>query len=258
MNKKVIRLITFVSAFLCLLWLFGLGWTLNKYYAEKPDKIETVKKTADKKENKHKLKITALGDSLTKGIGDDKGKGYTGDIVDELKKRSKKQVNLVNLAISGQTSDQLKKQIQQPEIQRQIGTADTVLFTIGGNDLFRGGQGLIDYKTENILSIENKYLDNLRFILGQIRLINANANIFFIGLYNPFFNLSEGKDTSKIVRKWNYDSAEVSAEYPKVVFVPTFDLFELKVNDYLYSDKFHPNAKGYHLIAERTAALLTW
>ena len=63
---------------------------------------------------------------------------------------------------------------------------------------------------------------------------------------------------SKVVRKWNYDSAEISALFPKIVFVPTFDLFELKVNDYLYSDKFHPNQKGYRLIAERVAALMTW
>ncbi len=258
MNKKAIRLITIISAFLGMLWLVGLGWTLKEYYAEKPDKIEIVNKTAEKEVNKGTLKITALGDSLTKGLGDDTGKGYTGDIVDEIKKRTKKKVNLVNLAISGQTSDQLKNQIQQPEVGRQLSTADYILFTIGGNDLFRGGQGLQDYQTGNIAAVENKYLENLRFILGKIREINSDANIFFIGLYNPFINLSEGKDTSKIVRKWNYDSAEVSADFPKVVFVPTFDLFELKVNDYLYSDKFHPNAKGYHLIAERTAALLTW
>jgi lysophospholipase L1-like esterase len=258
-NKNIIRLITYFSALLCLIWLFGLGWTINKYYAAaKPDKINPVKTASKKAEDKKTMNIVALGDSLTKGLGDDTGKGYVGDITDQVKKRTSKQVSMLNLGINGQTSDELRKQVQQPEVLRQIASADMVLITIGGNDLFRGGQGLVDYKTDNIMAIEKKYLDNLRFILTQVRQANPIANVFFVGLYNPFINLSTGKETSKVVRRWNYDSAEVSAEFPKVVFVPTFDLFELKVNDYLYSDKFHPNSKGYHLIAERVAALLTW
>ncbi len=53
-------------------------------------------------------------------------------------------------------------------------------------------------------------------------------------------------------------AVELSANYKQTVFVPTFDLFQLKVDDYLYTDKFHPNAKGYKLIAERVASLITW
>lgn len=204
------------------------------------------------------MNILALGDSLTKGMGDDTGKGYVGDILDQVKERSHKHVSLLNLGISGQTSDQLKTQVQQPEVIRQMKNANIVLITIGGNDLFRGGEGLVDYKSNNIQAIENKYLDNLRYIFTQIRNANAAADVFFVGIYNPFINLSTGKETSKVVRHWNYDTAEVCADFPKIIFVPTFDLFELKVNDYLYSDKFHPNSKGYRLIAERVAALLTW
>lgn len=218
-----------------------------------------VKKTGTKTENiKNTINIVALGDSLTKGMGDDTGKGYVGDIADEAKKRTSKKVSLLNLGINGQTSDQLRKQLQKPEVQRQIKGADIILITIGGNDLFRGGQGLVDYKSENMVKIKKKYLDNLKSILGQVHLVNSGSTVFFVGLYNPFGNLSTGKETSKVVRRWNYDSAEISADFPKVIFVPTFDLFELKVNDYLYSDKFHPNAKGYRLIAERVAGLLTW
>nr|WP_251551888.1 SGNH/GDSL hydrolase family protein [Neobacillus muris] len=208
--------------------------------------------------NKKGLTITAIGDSLTRGTGDETGKGYVGVLADELKERTNQPIQLTNLGINGQTSGQLREQVQQIEVGRQIQKADMVLVTIGGNDLFRGGEGLMDLETNTISEIEKKYIDNLNFIFQQIRKNNEDATVFFIGLYNPFIELDQGKEMSKIVRRWNYDSAEVSAAFPKVVFVPTFDIFELNVNDYLYTDKFHPNTKGYRLIAERVASLVTW
>ncbi len=257
MNKNVIRSITAIAVLFCLLWLIGLGWAVGEYYAGKPEKVPEAK-VSKKVENKKGLTIVALGDSLTRGTGDETGKGYVGDLIDEIKDKTKRPVQLTNLGIIGQRSDQLRSQVQETEVGRQIQKADIVLVTIGGNDLFRGGQGLSDFKTDEIATIEKKYLDNLKYIFDQIRKYNSNANVFFIGLYNPFIELDQGKEMSKVVRQWNYDSAEVSAIYPKIVFVPTFDLFELRVNDYLYTDKFHPNSKGYRLIAERVASLLTW
>lgn len=258
LNKDIIRFITVTGVLFCLLWLIGLGWTVKEYYAVKPEKIPQKTTVTSKVESKKGLTIVALGDSLTRGTGDETGKGYVGDLIDEIKTKTKRQVQLTNLGINGQRSDQLRQQVRQSEVQRQIQKADMVLVTIGGNDLFRGGQGLEDFQTEDIPVIEKKYLDNLKFVFQQIRQVNSNATVFFIGLYNPFIDLNQGKDISKLIRHWNYDSAEISAEFPKIVFVPTFDLFELKVNDYLYSDKFHPNTKGYRLIAERVASLLTW
>lgn len=258
MGKNTIRTITAVGGLFCLLWLSGLAWAVSEYYTGKPDKVPATNTATQKVENTKGLTIVALGDSLTRGTGDETGKGYVGDLTDEIKKKTKKQVQLTNLGINGQTSNQLRKQVQQTEVARQIKKADIVLVTIGGNDLFRGGQGLSDYSSANIAKIEKQYLANLKFILEQIRKNNQTANVFFIGLYNPFIELEQGKEMSKVVRHWNYDSAEISAAFPKIVFVPTFDLFELKVNDYLYSDKFHPNSKGYRLIAERVASLLTW
>jgi len=252
-----IRLITIGSSLLCLLWLTGLGWTLSEYYAAAPAKLKPDR-TITKKPEKKGLVLVALGDSLTKGLGDETGKGYVGVVKNEVEKRMKKQVRLLNLGINGQTSAQLKKQVMQPEVRRQIASADLVMLTIGGNDLFRGGKGLFDYRTANLAKAEKNYLANLKVIFTQIRKANPHVTVYFVGLYNPFIQLSTGKETSKVVRKWNYDSAEVSAAFPQIIFVPTFDLFELKVNDYLYSDKFHPNAKGYRLIAERVAALLAW
>ncbi|WP_246277221.1 SGNH/GDSL hydrolase family protein [Neobacillus endophyticus] len=258
MNKNSIRTITVVAILFCLICIFGLGVTFKEYYADKPDIIPKLSRVDKKVETKKELTIVALGDSLTRGTGDETGKGYVGDVVDEIKKKTNKTVRLTNLGINGQTSDQLRQQIQQIEVGRQLQKADVILLTIGGNDLFRGGQGLMDYQTRDIAVIERKYLGNLKFIFQQIRRNNPSANVFFVGLYNPFMDLAQGKEMAKVIRKWNYDSAEASADFPKIVFVPTFDLFELKVNDYLYSDKFHPNTKGYRLIAERVASLLTW
>jgi lysophospholipase L1-like esterase len=247
-----------VSVFFCLLWLVGLGWAVGEYYAGKPDIIPKQTTIEKKVEDKEGLHIVALGDSLTRGTGDETGKGYVGVLIDEIKEKSKQDVRLTNLGISGQESDQLKQQIQQAEVQRQIKTADMIVVTMGGNDLFRGGQGLIEFDPEDITDIEGKFLENMNFIFQQIRTSNPKSNVFFIGLYNPFIDLEQGKEMSAVVRHWNYQSAELSASFPNIVFVPTFDLFELKVNDYLYSDKFHPNTKGYRLIAERVASLLTW
>lgn len=257
LNKNVIRSVTIIATLFSLLWLAGLGWAVGEYYAGKPDKIPQKSTISNVEKNKG-LSIVTLGDSLTRGTGDETGKGYVGILMDEIKKKSKQEVQLTNLGIVGQRSNQLKKQVQQTEVQRQIQTADLILVTIGGNDLFRGGQGLEDFNTEEIVEIEKKYLENITSILQQIRGANNNATVFLIGLYNPFSDLEQGAEMSKVVRHWNYQSAEVSAAFPKIVFVPTFDLFELQVNDYLYSDKFHPNTEGYRLIAERVASLLTW
>lgn len=258
LSNNIIRSITIFAVSLCLLWLIGLGWAVGEYYAGKPEKAPQTAKVATKVANKKGLTVVALGDSLTRGTGDETGKGYVGVVADEIKEKTKRPVQLTNLGINGQRSEQLKMQVQQAEVGRQLQKADVILVTIGGNDLFRGGQGLIDFQSGDIAGIEKKYLSNLKFIFEQIRKNNKQANVFFIGLYNPFIQMDQGKEMSKVIRHWNYDSAEVTAAFPKIVFVPTFDLFELKVNDYLYSDKFHPNKKGYRLIAERVASLLTW
>ncbi len=223
----------------------------------KPPGMETKHVETAAKEN-DQFDVVALGDSLTRGTGDPKGKGYVGALIDHLEEKSDQRIFLSNLGIKGQTSVQLADQVKQQEVQRQVKTADVILITIGGNDLFRGGQALVNLNTDEVKESEEKYVQNVNSILTNLRSVNAEADIFLIGLYNPFIELDDAELTSKIVRDWNYESAEVSAKYPKTVFVPTFDLFQLKVDDYLYTDKFHPNAEGYQLIAERVASLITW
>ena len=141
---------------------------------------------------------------------------------------------------------------------RQVKEANVILMTIGGNDLFQGGDILNEFSLEKIQQLQQQYLTNLEQIFTTLREHNAKATIFILGLYNPFIELEYSDITNNIIRGWNYATENVTGKFEKVVFVPTFDLFQLSVNDYLYSDQFHPNQAGYELISNRLAPLINW
>ncbi|MBE4907684.1 GDSL family lipase [Bacillus luteolus] len=257
MKTNTVKVITFISVVASIVLIIGLFWTIKDqlfYSAETSDKPieESPLETIDKQDT---LNIVAVGDSLTRGTGDSSGKGYIGYLVDQLREKSDQEVQLTNLAIRGYTSEQLVGLIEQSEIQRQIRQADILIMTIGGNDLFQRGEALIDFNKEQNNVTKSAYLKNLESTFTSIRNLNSEAIVFHVGLYNPFQNLENADVTSEVVREWNYDSAEVAAKFYKIIQVPTYDLFQLNVEAYLFNDKFHPNEKGYKLIAERVASL---
>ena len=62
---------------------------------------------------KNQLRIVAIGDSLTKGVGDSTGEGYVKQVVDSLAADPDKQAELVNnLGISGLRADQLAENLK--------------------------------------------------------------------------------------------------------------------------------------------------
>jgi lysophospholipase L1-like esterase len=97
---------------------------------------------------------------------------------------------------------------------------------------------------------------NLIIILEELRKQNPTATIYLFGLYNPFGDLPEGPEAARLIGEWNATMTDVAARFNKVVVVPTSDLFQLNPRAYLYSDHFHPNARGYALMAERLMQLM--
>ncbi|CAH0146691.1 Spore germination lipase LipC [Peribacillus sp. Bi96] len=258
MSKPKVLAATIVSAFIGLFCLFCLGWTIIDHYGKKTSEMGANETTPIKKNLPDDFTVVALGDSLTRGTGDETGKGYVGLVMEDLESEYHRKPLIHNLGINGQVSQELVQQVKQTEVKRQIQAADVILVTIGGNDLFQKGQTLIDYDREAASVSQKKYLKNLHEILKDLNHVNDTATIFLLGLYNPFIELDEDLDTNRIVRDWNNETAEVVAHYKNAIFVPTFDLFQLSVNEYLYSDKFHPNKEGYRLIADRVAPLIKW
>ncbi|WP_281887042.1 GDSL-type esterase/lipase family protein [Paenibacillus sp. YYML68] len=93
---------------------------------------------------KAEVRLVALGDSLTAGTGDITGKGYVRGVKDKLQETLDKPVFVYNnFAIPGfRTYDLLNNWEAKPDIAKSIAEADVVLLTIGGNDLFEGGEGI--------------------------------------------------------------------------------------------------------------------
>ena len=258
MKKHYVKIITIFSSLSFLLLLFGFGWSIqNHFFGTVKASMAKQEPAAPEKVNDGKT-IVALGDSLTRGTGDSSGKGYVGYVIDRLQENSDEQITLRNLGVKGYRSDQLLNLVKQSEIQRQIQDADVILMTIGGNDLFQGGQTLLDLDNKKIDGLRKNYLKNMEQILAELRAVNNEATIYYLGLYNPFIELSDAEKTTQAVRQWNFETNQLLDLDRKAVFVPTFDMFQINVDNYLFSDKFHPNTEGYQLMAERVASLIKW
>jgi len=197
------------------------------------------------------VRIVTLGDSLTRGAGDANGQGYVGLIRDQLEKETGEKPLLNNLAINGLQSVGLLEQLEQSHVRQLLGHADLILFTIGGNDLFRQSGGLYELDEAKLTEAMDRLSANYAQILSRLRALNSKATIVYTALYNPFGDTDAAGDSTRHVLAWNSKAAEIAAAYPHVIVVPTYDLFLHKEQKYLYTDHFHPNSEGYARMAER-------
>ncbi|MBF6470170.1 GDSL family lipase, partial [Nocardia beijingensis] len=86
--------------------------------------------------------------------------------------------------------------------------ADYIVMTIGGNDLFRGGRTLMDLDQNRIDELREEYMENFKQVITELRSVNPEAPIYYLGLYNPFIELGDSEITTKAVRQWNYETSE--------------------------------------------------
>lgn len=204
------------------------------------------------------IRITAIGDSLTKGTGDSSGEGYIRQVVNGLKKEWNKPIRLINnLAVNGMQADQLAEKLKKDKGMRYaIKQSNLILLTIGGNDLFQFARnsrtpGEPGIKMSALLKDLPEGLERLEEVFAELNHINPDAQMVYVGLYNPFYDLDELRDGSLEVQQWNKRAYEMIHDYPNMQLIPTFDLFEKKIGNYLSSDHFHPNHEGYKAIAVR-------
>lgn len=200
--------------------------------------------------------VTAIGDSLAKGTGDDTGRGFARRAVDLWNEggASSKLVN--NLGINGLTTEELLQMLDDPGVKYALQQAGIIMLSIGGNDLFDGTETLtagqhVPTQAEIDAAID-KNSANFAQAVAQIKKINMQALLVYVGLYNPFSDLEGMREIGNdAVARWNAMAMKALGEYEGTLAVPTYDLFTQNASRYLSSDHFHPNGDGYQAIAER-------
>lgn len=202
-----------------------------------------------------KLTVISAGDSLTEGVGDSTKNGGYLPYLRELLEEEKgiKEVDFYNFGVKGNRTTQLLKRLQSDEMKEVLPNADLLILTIGGNDIMK----IVKDNFSNLqLSVFDKeregYINNLYQIMNTIIRINPDVSIVLVGVYNPFSQwFSDVKELDQIVSDWNVASQRVVANYSNAYFVSIEDLFLNPTESLLYKDNFHPNDRGYELIAER-------
>src|SRR5438552_11137518 len=200
--------------------------------------------------------VLVLGDSLSHGTGDPTGRGYAADVADSLRRRGP--VELVNLAVAGAESSDLREVVGSANVRSLASSASLILLSIGGNDLSHsvGGAGEPAEALSAVSAARARLAANLRAILSELRAANPSAPICVLALYQPFSG--DGRDVRvgpSLVLAWSNLIAETALAFPNVAAVPVFDLFQAR-QDRLASDRFHPDRDGYRAIADRVLQTL--
>ena len=216
------------------------------------------------------INLVAVGDSLTKGVGDStQNGGYVPLVANQLRETPGiKSVTTKNYGVTGERSDEILERIKnQNDLQADIEKADIIVLTAGGNDLIQTfKKEKLNIDQESFLKPETAYKKNLSVILKTLNKQNPNAQIYVFGLYNPysivFPEVTEMKD---ILLSWN-TATESLAEENGATYFSLSEIFNgntmmslskkdqisgnTAASDLLYKeDLFHPNDKGYQLIA---------
>jgi lysophospholipase L1-like esterase len=250
-----------------VLLIIGFGWAVkdtlypNLEQGEVAKEISTDAATAPAgflKEAKE-IRIVALGDSLTKGTGDHTGEGYVKQVAEGLRVQWKKPVKIVNnLAINGLRADQLADRLDSDQgFAYALKSANLILLTIGGNDLFYNarakntGRRLSAFSMMGLTTEIPAALKRFEQVIKELNTINSTAKIVYVGLYNPFYDIEELRGGSLGVQQWNEQAYTLLHSHPNMIMIPTFDLFEGKIAENLSNDHFHPNHQGYGKIASR-------
>ncbi|MET3696782.1 lysophospholipase L1-like esterase [Bacillus oleivorans] len=205
------------------------------------------------------MDYVALGDSIAKGVtaNGDLGLGYADFIEAELEARGMT-VNLnKSFAVPGYTSAQVLADLNKPEIKEALTKAELVTLSVGANDMLQIAEidlanGEISFDLKEAQATLTKMAENVALIVGTIKTINPEAEVYITDYIFPFPHL-EGETydlTAGMMEQMNGAILAAGASAgAKPVSVTSLIGFETK--DYMPNPQnVHPNEEGYKEMAE--------
>lgn len=215
------------------------------------------------------INIITIGDDLTRGDGDEIGRGYPGRLL-EWVSQIRPGSTVINFGQSGWTSDdlirgdedfsgQLERAVSEVVSASSQGRPSVVLVWIGGNDLWELYAGGALVTSENETADLERFSRNIARILSDLR--KAGAEVIVAKLddqskrpaqtrseFYPSITSEELEQMSLQVDRYNREISTMSGRYG--VLIVDFYGSEIFTSDETLSpDGFHPDGSGYEAIA---------
>ncbi|MGN8647963.1 SGNH/GDSL hydrolase family protein [Gracilibacillus sp. HCP3S3_G5_1] len=203
--------------------------------------------------------IVAIGDSLTQGVGDETNNGGYIGILEERLEEQDINVTFDNYGKRGNRTDHLLKRLNEnPEITRSLEKADMVLITIGANDIMQiMKDNFMNLTEEPFIEGREPYGERLTQILAHITSVQPEAEIYLLGFFNPFERyFGDIEALNQILTRWNNESLQATNQFEQVHYIPMQDIYQYESENVFADDNFHPNHRGYELMAERVITYL--
>ncbi|WP_339264600.1 GDSL-type esterase/lipase family protein [Solibacillus sp. FSL W7-1472] len=208
-----------------------------------------------KEENAQPVFYLALGDSLTRGVGDEtQDYGYTIRLQQELEKWPMvEEVELDNRGKNGRRSDQLLSLLKRGHYDEELEKANIVTITLGGNDVMKiVKKNLFSMKKSMFDKELPKFAKRYEQVIAEIRRVNPEVPIILVGFYNPFsIVVDEITPFDPIISEWNDEIEKLAATDENACFVSVEDLFVSNEDMVYHVDFFHPNSTGYDRMTKR-------
>ena len=262
-SRKILEMILYclVTFLVCF---FLVNWLLPS--------AEPVMTKPSASAKKKVVTYVAIGDSLTKGVGDSTNQGgFVPLLAQSLTNETGLEFKAINYGVSGNTSSQILSRIREKkEIGKDLKQAQLLTITVGGNDLRKAIlEDTSNLDLDRFEKASKTYEKNLKQIIELARKDNPDLPVYVVGIYNPLYlNFPDLTELQTLVDQWNQRTEVTLSAYQGVYFVPINDLLykgidgksgvteselgkETVTNDALYDeDSFHPNNTGYEIMKE--------